>query len=55
MGPKAPMQRPTVGAEKDAEGNAGPAVVVDAGMAVEAVLGKKGEDNGLKNWYAWQN
>jgi len=32
------MQRPTVGAEKDAKGNAGPTIIVNAGMAVEAIL-----------------
>lgn len=32
------MQCPAVGAEKDAKGNAGPTIVVNARMAVEAIL-----------------
>jgi len=40
MGAKAAMEGSTVGAQKDAKGDTCPAVVVNACMAVEAVLDK---------------
>lgn len=40
VGAKAAVEGSTVGAQKDAKGDTGPAVVVNACMAVEAVLDK---------------